>query len=109
VQTARFSGMLRMIQHVFAEIALPAVGARDGGVALGVAFPAAVDIIGRSLRDLAAGAAERVVILGQRARHRRLAALKAAGERCREEQKHYVRGRKTAAHSDDPAFRHCRA
>ena len=50
-----------MIQHVFAEIALAAVGARGGVAAQDVAIPAAGDIFARADRDIV-GAADRVVV-----------------------------------------------
>src|SRR6476619_7792576 len=50
-----------MVQHVFAEIALAAVGARGGVGALDVAIPAAGDIFAGAGRDIV-GAADRVVI-----------------------------------------------
>jgi len=50
-----------MVQHVFAEIALAAVGARGGVVAQDVAIPAAGDIFARADRDII-GAADRVVV-----------------------------------------------
>jgi len=55
------SRVLRVIQHVFAEVALLAVGARAGSVALSVAIPAAGDILRRADCDIV-GTAERVII-----------------------------------------------
>jgi hypothetical protein len=90
--------MVRVIEHVFAEIALPSVRARVRRVALGVALPAAIDIIGRSRRDLAAGTAEGVVVFGQSARHRRLPALEATRKQRRERKERNVQWREMAAH-----------
>jgi hypothetical protein len=52
--------MVRMVHHVFAEIALAAVGARVGVAALNVAILAADDIFRRAGREIF-DAAERVV------------------------------------------------
>src|SRR6266581_7184232 len=62
---SRFLGTLRMVQHVFAEVALAAVGARGGVVALNVAVLAAGDIFGGACRNIV-GAAEGIVVLGKR-------------------------------------------
>src|SRR6478735_5315255 len=72
-----------VVQHVFAEIALAAVGAGVGVDALDVAVLAAGDIFRRAGRDIV-GAAERVVIAAG-IDHGGLAALEAAGEQRREE------------------------
>jgi hypothetical protein len=50
-----------MVHHVFAEIALTAVGACIGVTALNVAILAAGDVLRRACRDIA-GAAERIVV-----------------------------------------------
>jgi hypothetical protein len=77
----------RIVQHVFAEVALLPVGARNRIAALGITIPAAVDIFGRSRRDLAALAAVGVVVLGKARASRRLAAMRAGAkrERCQHE------------------------
>jgi hypothetical protein len=72
--------VIRMVQHVFAEIALAAVGARVGGVALNVAILAAGDVFRRAGLDIV-GAAERVVVIAVRIDQRRLSALEATGRR----------------------------
>src|ERR1700724_841126 len=64
-------GPCRVVQHVFAEIALRAVGARVGVVALNVAILAAGDIFRRAHRDIV-GAAKRVVVIAARIDHGRL-------------------------------------
>ena len=63
-----------MVQHVFTEIALGAVGARDGVAAERVAILAARHILRRAGLD-PVGAADRVVILAE-ARQRSLAAAR---------------------------------
>src|SRR5258708_24127418 len=73
---------VRIVQHVFAEIALRAVGARGGVAADHVAILAARHIARRADRN-PVGAADRIVILAE-ARHRNLAALRAGPERQRE-------------------------
>ena len=85
----------RIVQHVLAEVALLLVGAIDGVAALGIAILAAADIFGRAGRNLAAGAAEGVVVLGQRriiGRH-----LSATGAGAKRERRQHQRNRKTAA------------
>ena len=66
----------RVVQHVFAEVALTAVGARGGVAPYHVAVLAAGDIFRRTDRDIV-GAADRVVILAQ-AGDWNLAALRTA-------------------------------
>ena len=51
----------RIVQHVFAEVALAAIGARGGVAALDVAILAAGDVFRRAGLDIV-GAAERVVV-----------------------------------------------
>ena len=70
--------MIRMVQHVFAEVALFAVGAALGVVALNVAVLAAGDIFRRTGLDVV-GAAERVIVVAIGIAHGRLPALEAAG------------------------------
>src|SRR5690242_7572849 len=53
---------VRIVHHVFAEIALPPVGAGFGVLALDVAVLAAGDIFGRADRHLAAGLAILIVV-----------------------------------------------
>src|SRR4030088_606371 len=72
------SRMFWMVQHVFAEIALRAVGARVGVVALNVAVLAAGDIFRRPHLDIV-GAAERVVVATW-VSHGRLSPLQATRE-----------------------------
>src|SRR5205814_3321269 len=74
-----FLRMFGMVYHVFADVALAAVGARGGIVALNVAVLAAGDIFGRAGCDIV-GAAEGIVILAERIGHRRLPPLEAAGK-----------------------------
>ena len=69
--------MVRMIQHVLAEIALAAIGARVGVVALNVAVLAAGDIFRRAVFDII-GAAERIVVIAIGIDQGRLALLEAA-------------------------------
>jgi hypothetical protein len=76
--------MVRMVQHVFAEIALRAVGLRIVVVALDVAILAAGDIFRGAHRDIV-GAAERVVVAAG-VGHGRLSPLKAAPEQRRDQQ-----------------------
>lgn len=68
-----------MVQHVFAEIALGAIGAAVGVVALNVAILAAGDIFRRTCLDIV-GAAEGVIVIAICIDHGRLSALKAARE-----------------------------
>ena len=67
-----------MVQHVFAEVALTAIGARVGIVALNVAILAASDILRRARRGVV-GTAECIVV-ATGVDHGRLSALKAACE-----------------------------
>jgi hypothetical protein len=76
--------MVRMVHHVFAEIALRPVGLRIGVVALNVAVLAAGDIFRRAHRI--AGAAERVVVIAAGIDHGRLSPLEAAPEQRRDQQ-----------------------
>src|SRR6185369_10679047 len=72
----------RIVEHVFAEIALRAIGARLGPGARGVALLAADDVGGRAGLGVV-GAADGVVIRRRRLRgvdRHRLAALEATGE-----------------------------
>src|SRR6266481_8607782 len=80
---------VRMIQHVFAEIALAAVGAGVGVVALDVAFLSACDIFRRADRDIF-GAAEGIVVIAARNGHGRLPPLEAAREQRGDEQERDV-------------------
>src|ERR1700682_2883828 len=101
---------LRMIQHVFAEIALAAVGARVGVVALDVAVLAAGDIFWRADRDIV-GAAEGVVVIATRDGHGRLSALEAARKQRRDEHERNERSCEVTSHMPSPSlfhFRHCR-
>jgi hypothetical protein len=52
----------RIVQHVFAEVALAPVGAVFGDGALGVAVLAAGDVFRRAGLDIV-GAAERVIVI----------------------------------------------
>jgi hypothetical protein len=89
--------MVWMVQHVFAEIALTAVGGRDGIAALGVAVFAAGNIFGRAGLDVV-GSAERVVVISAR-NHRRLPPLETASQQWRNQQQHDERGRNGQAHA----------
>src|SRR5689334_6597712 len=80
------SSALRMVQHVFAEIALAAIGAGFGLAALDVAILAAGRIFVRTLRHRAVGPAIDVVIHGQRPRDRGLPALQAGTEQRADQQ-----------------------
>jgi len=92
-----------MVQHVFAEVLLLLVGAHHRGVALGVAIPAAIDVVGRARGVLAAGPAIGVVILQRRGRQRRrLAALEAAREQGRGEQECQMEPREVKSHMPGP-------
>jgi hypothetical protein len=78
--------VIRMVQHVFAEIALAAVGARVGIAALGVAVLAAGDVFRRARLDVI-GTAKCIVVVATCCEHRRLSALEAPPEqRCGEQQ-----------------------
>jgi hypothetical protein len=81
--------MVRMVQHVVAEIALAAVGAGVGVVALDVAVLAAGDVFRRTDRDIV-GAAEGVVVIAARNGHGRLPPLEAAREQRGDEQERDV-------------------
>ena len=81
-----FLRLVRIVEHVFAEIALLPVGAIDSVAALGIAIPAASDIFRCAGCDLATGAAEGVVVFGERRIvGRRLTAMRAGAERERHE------------------------
>src|SRR5438132_2371719 len=105
------SRFARVVEHVFAEIALRAVGARFGLGAHGVALLAADDIGRRARLDIV-GAAIGVVI-GGAVDHDRLAALEAASEHGGDEQEcemgaHFrplVRGRHCRNCADNPSKR----
>jgi hypothetical protein len=74
-----------VVQHVFAEIALTAVGARVGVAALNIAVLAAGNILRRAHRDVV-GTAECIVV-ATGVDHGRLSPLKAAcKQRCDEQQ-----------------------
>jgi hypothetical protein len=73
-----------MVQHVFAEIALAAIGARGGVAALDIPILAAGDILGRA--DRIAGTTERIIVVAERIDHGRLSSLEAAREQGRDEQ-----------------------
>jgi hypothetical protein len=79
-----------MVHHIVGEIALTAIGARVGVVALNVAILAAGNIFGRAGRDVV-GAAVRIVIAACIG-HGRLSSLKTTGEERREEQKYREAG-----------------
>jgi uncharacterized membrane protein len=98
-----FSRPYRIVQHVFAEVALLLVRARDRVAALGVAIFSTIDIFGRSGCELAACPAEGVVILRQARAGRRLAAMRAGRKReCHQHQRHRKRqNRKPHAKSRD--------
>jgi hypothetical protein len=101
---------VRVVQHVFAEIALAAVGAGVGVDALHVAVLAAGDIFRRADRDIV-GATERIVIAAG-IDHGRLTALEAAGEEWCEQQEWDQEPRRVTSHVPSPSsfqFRHCRA
>ena len=70
---------LGMVQHVFAEVALAAVGAGGRSAALDVPVLAAGHVFGRT-GSIAAALADRVVIIAAH-RHRRLVARGAGGEK----------------------------
>src|SRR3954470_2944883 len=67
-----------MVQHVFAEVTLTAVGAGGRGTALDIAVLATGHVFGRAGR-IAAALADRVVVIAAH-RHRRLVARGAGGE-----------------------------
>lgn len=54
---------VRVIEHVFAEITLPAISACLCPLALNVTIPAAGDILGRSGRHRIVGAADRIIVV----------------------------------------------
>jgi len=76
--------MVGMIQHILAEIALAAIGARVGVVALHVAILAAGDILRRALFDIV-GPAECVVVIAIGVRHGRLSPFEAAAQHRRKQ------------------------
>jgi hypothetical protein len=69
-----------MVHHIFGEVALPAVGARQRGAALGVAVVAAGDKFGRTYRA-AIGAATGVVVLVEAFGQGSVAARDTGGQR----------------------------
>jgi hypothetical protein len=73
-----------MGQHVFAEIALTAIGTGVGIATLNVAILAAGDIFRRA--DRIVGAADRIIVIATCIDHRWLSALKAAREQRYDEQ-----------------------
>jgi hypothetical protein len=92
----------RIVEHVFAEIALPTVGGRLGLLPLDVAILAAGDIFGRALLDIV-GAAECVVAtcrIGQRRR----SPLEAADEQWREQNQGDVGSGEVTSHPWFPSF-----
>ena len=68
---------VRIVHHVFAEIALPPIGAGFGVLALDVAILAACDIFRRADRDLAIALAV-LIVVAHALRDRRSAALETA-------------------------------
>src|SRR5258707_2420248 len=103
------SGPVRMIQHVFAEVALAAVGAGVGIVALDVAVLAAGDVFRRADRDIV-GAAEGVVVIAAGNGHGRLAPLEAAREQRGDEHERDQEPHGVKSHMPSPSlfqFRHC--
>src|ERR1700676_2153373 len=93
--------MVRMVHHVFAEVALPAVGAAVGVDALNVAILAAGDIFRRAHRNIV-GAAERVVV-ATGIDHGRLSPLETTCEQGGEEQERKVRSREVRSHAQIPS------
>ena len=92
--------LARIIHHVFGEIALLLVAARDRIAALDIAILTAGNIFGRARRDLAAGATEGVVILIQgRGVGRRLIVPRAGSERERGQRQSYRKLRKSRPHA----------
>jgi hypothetical protein len=92
-----------MVQHVFAEIALTAVGARVGVAALDVAIFPARNIFRRAYHNIV-GAAERIVVIAGCIDHGRLSALKAAREQRCDEQKGDAEFRRPEPHSNFPSM-----
>ena len=66
-----------MVQHVFAKVALAAVGAGGGSIALDVAVLAAGHVFGRA-RRIAAALADRIVIVAARREKDQRSALRMA-------------------------------
>src|SRR3954467_4021623 len=95
---------VRMVEHIFAEIALAAVDAGVVVAALDVAVLAAIDIFLRADRDIV-GAAERIVVAAGIG-HGRLTALEAAGEErgCEQERDERSYGTKSHAWSVQSIF-----
>src|SRR5437868_14901890 len=94
--------MFGMVYHVFAEVALAAVGACGGIVAGNVAVLATSDIFGGAGSDIV-GAAECIVILAKRIGHRRRPPLEAAGKQRCEEEKCGSEFRRPKPHSRFPS------
>ena len=89
--------MVRMAQHVFAEITLAAVGACVRVGTLNIAILAAGDIFVRAGRDIV-GAAERVVVAAG-VDHGRLSPLEAAGQQRRDQQETDTEPRRVTSHA----------
>src|SRR5512140_3173455 len=85
-----------MVHHVFAEIALAAVGAGIGVGVLDVTVLAAGDIFAGARRDIF-GAAVRVVVAAGIG-HGRLSPLEAAGKQRRDEQEGDIESRGVTSH-----------
>src|ERR1700724_3824186 len=93
--------MVRMVQHLFAEVALAAVGARGGVVAGNVAVLAAGDIFHRAGRNIV-GAAEGVVVFAERILHDAVSLLEATGEQRGCEQERNEKNGRRAPHGPAP-------
>jgi hypothetical protein len=92
-----------MVQHVFAEIALTAVGACIGVAALDVAIFPAGNIFRRAYHNIV-GTAERIVVIAPCIDHGRLSPLEATREQRCNEQKRDAEFRRPELHSNFPSM-----
>jgi hypothetical protein len=92
-----------MVQHVIAEIALTAVGACVGVVALDVAILATGNILRRAYHNIV-GTAERIVVIASCIDHGRLSPLEAAREQRCDEQKRDAEFRRPEPHLSFPSM-----
>src|ERR1700760_3818316 len=93
--------MIRVVQHVFGEVALLAIGTFVVVVALHVAVVAAGDIWLRARRDGAVCLAERVVVdIECAVLSGRLSPFQAAGEQRRRQQQREEQTGETASHAN---------
>jgi len=92
-----------MVQHVFAEVALAAIGAPGGVVAGNVAVLAAGDIFRRAGCNIV-GAAERIIVFAQRILYDAVTPLEATGEQRGDQQQWNEKSRRCPPHGPVPSL-----